>query len=109
MTDDETIVVTVEIAGAEPNELRVLVDERHLYIVGRRYDRDRSRRSSILMKEIEYGDFAKKIRLPDAVAYEAATASYGDGLLIIRLPVSEASALPSVRTELRMTVKRIPV
>jgi HSP20 family protein len=109
VTDDEgTILVNVEIAGAEPAELRVMVEERRLYIVGRRYDRERAARGSVLMKEIEYGDFVKKIHLPEAVAYDAATASYRDGILTIRLPVSADSRLPTRRTEIRMTVRRTP-
>jgi HSP20 family protein len=109
LTDDEsTILVNVEIAGAEPAELRVMVEERRLYILGCRYDRERADRGSVLMKEIEYGDFVKKIHLPVAIAYDAATASYRDGILTIRLPVSADSSLPKRRTEIRMTVRRVP-
>jgi HSP20 family protein len=106
--DAGTMLVNVEIAGAEPAELRVMVEERRLYIVGRRYDRERAERGSVLMKEIEYGDFVKKIHLPVPVAYDDATASYRDGILTIRLPVSEESRLPTRRTEIRMTVRRVP-
>ncbi len=107
--DGESIIVNVEIAGAEPAELRVMVDERWLYILGRRYDRERAARGSVLMKEIAYGDFSKKIHLPMAIGYDDATASYRDGILTIRLPVSESSPLPLRRTEIRMIVRRIPV
>jgi HSP20 family protein len=106
--DERTILVNVEIAGAEPSELRVMVEERRLYIIGRRYDRERAARGSVLMKEIEYGDFIKKIHLPVPVAYDDATASYCDGILTIRLPVSADSRPPARRTEIRMTVKRVP-
>ncbi|MBD5657411.1 MAG: Hsp20/alpha crystallin family protein, partial [Candidatus Eremiobacteraeota bacterium] len=103
--DGGTILVNVEIAGAEPSELRVMVEERRLYIMGRRFERDRAGRGSVLMKEIEYGDFVKKIHLPVAVAYDDAAASYRDGILTIRLPVSPGSLAPSRRTEIRMTVR----
>ena len=106
--DEATILVNVEIAGAEPAELRVMVEERRLYILGRRYDRERAARGSVLMKEIEYGDFVKKIHLPVPIAYDDATASYRDGILTIRLPVSADSLPPTRRTEIRMTVRRVP-
>ena len=61
------------------------------------------------MKEIEYGEFVKKIHLPMAIAYEEASASFRDGILTIRLPVSAHSLLPAGRTEIRMTVRRAPV
>jgi HSP20 family protein len=107
--DDRTLLVTVEIAGADPAQLRVMVEQRHLYILGRRPDSERDARGSYLMKEIDYGEFGKKVRLPTAVAYEDATAFYRDGMLTIRLPVSQDLPLPRNRTEVRMTVKRIPV
>lgn len=107
--DGETILVDVELAGADPAELRVMVEERRLYIVGRRLGRERGTRKSVLMKEIEYGDFVKKIHLPMAISYEEALASFRDGILTIRLPVSEDSLLPVGRTEIRMTVRRTPV
>jgi HSP20 family protein len=107
--DGATIVVNVEIAGADPVELRVMVEERRLYIVGRRSERDRAGRGSVLMKEIEYGDFVKKIHLPVAIAYDDASASYRDGILTIMLPVSPNSLAPARRTEIRMTVRRTPV
>ncbi len=106
--DGTMMLVDVEIAGAEPTDLHVMVEARRLYVIGRRYDRERGRRGSLLLKEIPYGDFAKKIHLPVAVAYEDATASYRDGILTIRLPVSERAALPNARTEIRMTVRRVP-
>ncbi len=61
------------------------------------------------MKEIEYGDFIKKIHLPVPVAHAEVTASYQDGMLTIRLPVSQESRPPAHRTELQMTVRRISV
>jgi HSP20 family protein len=110
LNQEETeLVVEVEIAGANPNELRVGVEERHLFIVGRRSSRSRADFGDVLMKEIEYGDFVKKIHLPVQVAYHDVTASYQDGMLIIRLPISQDSRPPAHRTELQMTVRRIPV
>lgn len=104
-----TLLVNVEIAGAEPSELRVGVEERHLLIFGGRRDRHAGSRGSVFMKEIEYGDFLKKIHLPVAVTYAEAEASYQDGILSVRLPVSDTAYLPTHRTELHITVKRIPV
>lgn len=106
--DGRSLFVNVEIAGADPTELRVMVEERRLFIIGRRIDRERAARGSVLMKEIAYGDFIKRFHLPMAVAYDDAAASYRDGILTIRLLVSEEAARPARRTEIRMTVKRIP-
>ena len=104
--DQGRVVVQVELAGADAENLRIAVDERHLFIIGRRADPSRFSRGSFLQKEIEYGEFIKKIHLPVAVEYETVSAIYGAGILTIRLPVAATEYVPTARTEIRMIVKR---
>ena len=105
--DVKQLIVKVEIAGADAESLRVFADERHLFISGRRVEAAREYRGSFLQKEIEYGEFAKKIHLPVAVQYGEVTATYGDGILTIALPIAQTEYIPTTRTEIRMIVKRI--
>ena len=107
--DDEarSLVVRVELAGADSESLRVFVDERDLFISGRRADTARLRRGSFLQKEIADGEFVKKIALPVGVQYGEVTATYADGMLTIALPVAAPEYLPASRNEIRMIVKRI--
>jgi len=107
--DDEagSLIVRVELAGADSESLRVFVDERHLFISGRRADTARLRGGSFLQKEIADGEFVKKIALPVGVQYGEVTATYADGMLTIALPVAAPEYLPATRTEIRMIVKRI--
>ena len=107
--NDRTIVVHVELAGADADSLLVSVDDAYLTIAGRRALRDVSRNSSLLRKEIQYGEFLKQIRLPAPVLDDGATALYRDGILTIRLPLDQSQKFPIVRTEIRMTVRRTPV
>lgn len=100
------LVVKAEVAGAEAESLRVFVDERHLFIAGRRVDTTR-RSGSFLQKEIAYGAFVKKLRLPVGVQIGEVTATYADGMLTIALPVTQTDYVPTARTEIRMIVKRI--
>ena len=100
------VIVKVELAEADLERLHVGVDERYLFIVGRRTDGTRFTRGSFLQKEIEYGDFLKKIHLPLAIERENVSATYGAGMLTIRLPIATHEALPASRTEIRMIVKR---
>jgi HSP20 family protein len=106
--NDRTIVVHVELAGADADSLLVSVDDAYLTIAGRRAVRDVSRDSSLLRKEIQYGEFLKQIRLPAPVLDDGATALYRDGILAIRLPLAQTQKFPIVRTEIRMTVRRTP-
>jgi HSP20 family protein len=103
------IVVHVELAGADAESLQVAVGDAFLTIAGTRALRDVSRRASLLRREIQYGEFVKQIRLPAPVADDGASAVYRDGILTIRLPLATSKKHPIVRTEIRMTVRRIPV
>jgi HSP20 family protein len=102
-----TLVVRVELAGADAESLRVFVDEHHLFISGRRADTARLRNGSFLQKEIADGQFVKKIALPVGVQYDDVTATYADGMLTIALPIAATDYIPAARTEIRMIVKRI--
>lgn len=101
------LTVAVEVAGVEPDSLRVEVDNRYLTISGVRPEPVYFRRGSFLQKEISYGSFVKRVRLPVAVDLLGdAHATYADGVLAIALPISEQALLPVSRTEIRMIVKR---
>ena len=100
------VVAIVEVAGADPESLRIAVDERHLVIKGRRLEVVRFQRGSFVQKEIAYGAFAKRIHLPVAVDYEGVVASFADGLLIVALPVSATAYVTTGRTEFTIMVKR---
>ena len=106
--EGDAIVVNVEIAGADPSLLSVAVEQRWLVISGRREPRPGAYCGDVVLKEIDYGAFAKRIHLPIAVVDDEATAVYRDGFLTIRLPISARSRTPEHRFEIRMTVKRTP-
>ena len=101
------VVVAVEVAGADPDTLRVALDGRSLTISGLRTEPARFRRGSFIQKEISYGSFAKRVQLPAAVDLLGdAQANYADGVLVITLPISSTAYVPSTRTEIRIIVKR---
>jgi HSP20 family protein len=102
--DQRRIVVVVEVAGADPESLRVVFDERYLIIGGRR--RARLRGGSFLQKEIAHGEFVKRIALPVAVEYDRIAATYEDGFLIVVAPIAAMAYQPTARTELHILVKR---
>lgn len=109
VVDEEqgVVIVAVEVAGADPKSLRVEVDDRSLTISGVRSEAARIRRGSFIQKEISYGSFAKRVRLPVLVDLLGdAQATYADGVLVITLPISATAYAPASRTEIRMIVKR---
>jgi HSP20 family molecular chaperone IbpA len=107
--DDERgqVVVTIELAGADPDSLSVALDDRHLAISGRRPERIRpGRGGSFVQKEIACGEFGKQIDLPVPVDYVNAVAKLLDGMLTIVLPIAATAYLQIPRTELRIIVTR---
>jgi HSP20 family protein len=104
--EQRRLVVVVEVAGADPESLRVIFDERSLVIGGRRCEAARLRRGSFVQKEIANGDFVKRIPLPVAIEYERIVASYEDGFLVVLAPIAATAYLPTARTELHILVKR---
>jgi HSP20 family protein len=99
-------VVVVEVAGADPDSLRIGFEERYLVVGGRRGEAVHPRCGSFLQKEIVHGEFLKRIRLPVAIEYEGVAASYEDGLLIVVVPIAATAYMPTARTELHVMVKR---
>jgi HSP20 family protein len=83
--------VTVDLAGVDPVDVHVAVHERALLITGQRRRLQSDRRPSYHLMEIEYGQFERRIGLPDHVDPEGARASYEHGLLTILLPVTSAA------------------
>jgi HSP20 family protein len=100
------IVVVIDVAGADPETLRVAFDERYLIATGRRHESARLRCGSFIQKEIVHGEFVKRIALPVPVEYEGVAATYGDGLLTIVAPIAATAYMPTARTQLRIMVKR---
>jgi HSP20 family molecular chaperone IbpA len=107
--DEQTLIVTLDVAGADAERLRIALEGDRLIILGVREDRERSSRGAILMKEIAYGPFLKRIRLPIAVAHREAVVSYRDGMLVVRLAVAEQAHVLSHRTEVKVIVQRIGI
>jgi len=90
-TADE-IVVRMELAGMNPANIDLSVDESAgwLTVRGRRDDPAASEERRYYKVEIECGPFKRVIQVPRPVASEAATASYDEGFLTVRLPKRES-------------------
>jgi HSP20 family protein len=104
--EQRRVIVVIEVAGADPESLRVGVDERSLVIAGRRRKAARLHCGSFVQKEIAHGEFVKRIALPVAVEYERIAATYEDGFLTVVAPIAVTAYLPTTRTELHVLVKR---
>ena len=82
--------IDVVLAGVDPADVHIVVDERALLIAGHRRRRHPEGRLSYHLLEMEYGLFERRIGLPEHVDPEGARAVYERGLLVISLPVAAA-------------------
>jgi HSP20 family protein len=92
-TDDPAeLTVIVEVPGIDPKSLTIVVSERTLAVSGERV-RDRSDGRVYQQMEIEYGPFARHIRLSEDVDPDRATARYEQGIVTISLPIAASPTL----------------
>jgi HSP20 family protein len=77
--------VVVELAGIEPDDLKVYADAQTLVIAG---ERSRSLRGRYFHMEIEHGAFQRRIQFAEKVDPAKAEAEYRRGLLTVTLPIA---------------------
>lgn len=80
------VIVIMELAGVEENDIQVTVDDRNLIVRGMRRDSTPPSRRRYHRMEIHRGPFEKRIVLPARVDSEKAQASREAGMLHITLP-----------------------
>jgi HSP20 family protein len=94
-TDDPAeLRVIVDLAGVDPGNVQIAVNERSLVIAGQRHRVLPDCRPSYHLLEIEDGPFERRIALPEHVDPDGARATYERGLLTVVLPVAATPARP---------------
>jgi HSP20 family protein len=86
-----SIVITVELAGVDPDEVEAVLYEDALVVSGRRHLPGPGPRGVYLAAEIDQGWFRLEVRLPAPVASELSDARYDRGLL--RLTLTKADRI----------------
>jgi HSP20 family protein len=80
--------VVMDIAGIDPERVRVTTSDRSLVISGERR-RDESGGRTYQQMEVEYGPFQRVIQLPEDADPANAEATYDKGLLRIVMPIAK--------------------
>lgn len=81
----EEIVLVVEMAGVDKDDLEVEINSRAIRIQGDRTPRHCMPDSTYRLAEIQYGRFERIIFLPTPIDPEVVSAAYANGFLEIRL------------------------
>ena len=90
---DSAIVVKIEIAGLNPEDFAISLDDRVLTVRGVR--RDPTSKLAYQQLEINYGQFQTEVHLPWPINESAEIeATYEQGFLTILLPKARARRVP---------------
>jgi len=82
----DAIVVLVELPGADKESLDVVVESGTLRIAGYRPKQLPEGTEHVHQMEIQYGPFARIIRLPEGVDVDRIEAKYEGGYLAVEIP-----------------------
>jgi HSP20 family protein len=103
-TTDQGLVIKVELAGMQSENLQITVEGTKLRIAGERPDGCRAPKFiNFLAMEINYGPFENVLEIPAAYDLSQAKASYLNGFL--RVDVPQAVRTPVKRTKVSVTGK----
>jgi HSP20 family protein len=97
----EEIIVLADMAGLNKDELHIEVNRHKLKIAGVRKVIKLLQNARYCQAEIPHGYFERAIALPAAVDIQSASASYADGILVVRmnkLPANKTHRI-SISTE----------
>ena len=83
------LIVIMELAGVEKENIEVVVNQGILSISGRRANPLIELQKRVLQMEIDYGAFKRLIRLNIPIDVEAVEASLEDGFLTVSVPKAQ--------------------
>lgn len=88
--EDGTHVVRAEIPGIDPDkDVDITVQDGVLHLRAERRQEDKTEDKDFYRQEIRYGSFARNIPLPPGASEEDVKAEYRDGVLTVRLPITQ--------------------
>ena len=88
---DREYLIRAELAGIEPAEVKVRVEEGNLVIEGERSFASEQSEAKAHRIERAYGSFRRTFRLPDDAGADGVHAEFKLGVLEVHLPKSEAA------------------
>jgi len=87
--DKGQLNICAEVPGVKPEDVKVEVSDDELVIRGERKQEQTERREGMYRSERSYGQFFRRIPLPEGAKANEAKADFSNGELRIRIPVAE--------------------
>lgn len=91
-SNDDGWTIKMALPGIDPKDVTIDLNDRELSVTGERQTgSDTSEKDEKYLSEFGYGRFRRSFTVPDTVAGDDVTAAFENGMLLIKLPVSEAT------------------
>lgn len=100
--DKDSVVVETELAGIEPENVTVSIENDILTIKGSAEKKSEVEDKNYYRKEIRRGSFYRSIPLPTHVIGDKASASATDGVLRISIPKAPESKPKNIKIETKI-------
>lgn len=97
--EGNSLVAEMSLAGIDPKDTEVDVEEDVLRISARREDTKESKEKNYYAKEIRRGSFERAIRLPAHVSAADTKATFKGGVLKVVMPLVKATQKQKVKVE----------
>ncbi len=85
---ENDVTLRLDVPGIDPEQLEVTVDRGILTVSGKR-EEERTENDKFFVRERTMGTFTRRLRLPETLNANAVEASYANGVLEVRIPVTE--------------------
>lgn len=83
---DKDLVVRVEVAGVDPNDIDITVEDRTLTISGKRHFEETEEANGVHRREIFSGEFRRTLVLPEGLDATTVAAKAENGILEVTVP-----------------------
>ena len=97
--NENDIVLKAELAGVDPKDVEVRVEDSTLYLKGERKFEKQVKDENYHRVERSYGSFARSFSLPNSINAEKVKAEYKDGLLMLTLPKREEAKPKTIKID----------
>ncbi len=101
--ENNNLIVRAELPGLKKDEVKIEVADDGLVIHGERKSERETRKEGLYRSEWTYGEFYRRIPLPEEVDPEKAKAEFHHGILEIKMPIVESTKRREIPIEVRET------
>jgi len=97
---EQNLVVKAELAGIDPKDVDIRVENQTLFIHGERKSEKDVKEGAYHRVERSYGAFSRSFSLPTTVNTENVTADYKDGILTVTLAKREEAKPKTIKIQI---------